>query len=226
MPERRRRKAILAAALVASALCAFASRAAMAQAGLDHLEDAPLPPRGLLRIRAITAFTRYDQVFTGAGTRPLGGFLSSDSLGPAQVPALTGIQSLVADASGQSFALTLGHSRLDATAREEIVPITLEYGITRRIAVSWVTPIIRRRVASLMRLDTAGFGANVGPNPQRTDVAAAQVNAQAQTEFASAAAQLQARLNSCSANPAGTGCSALLARQTEAQALIQSSQGF
>jgi hypothetical protein len=47
-----------------------------------------------------------------------------------------------------------------------------------------------------------------------------------QTEFASAATQLQSRLTSCTANPAGAGCPALLARQTEAQQLIQASQSF
>lgn len=229
MPERRRRNSILAAALVVSAAVgAVTSLSAplLAQAGLDHLEDATLPPRGLLRIRAATAWTRYDAVFSDSGSRPLGAFLTSDSLGVKQVPALAGIQSLVQDASGQSFSLTLGRSRLDATAREEIVPIGFEYGVSRRFAVSFVTPIIRRRVAVVFRLDTNGVGANVGPNPQRTDASASQNNTQVQAEFASAAAQLQARLQSCQADPSGSGCATLLSREAEAQQLIQSSQSF
>jgi hypothetical protein len=224
MPERRRRKRSFAAALIVSVL--LPPGVASAQAGLSHAEDATLPPSGLLRIRTVGSWTRYDELFTDAGSRPLGAYLSSDSLGPRQVPALTGIQTLVADATAQPFSLTLGRSTLNATAREEIFPIGLEYGITRRIAVSFVTPIVRRRVAVVMQLDTAGVGANVGPNPQRTDIAASQANALVQTQFASAATQLQARLQSCNANPAGAGCAALLARQAEAQALIQSSQTF
>src|SRR6185503_16358946 len=226
MPERRRRSSCLAAALVVSAMVAASPTAAFAQAGLSHSEDATLPPAGLLRIRSIVAWTRWDELFSDAGPRPLGAYLTTDSLGPRQVPTLGSIQTLVADASAQPFSLTLGHSRLNATAREEIIPIAFEYGISRRLAVSFVTPIVRRRVASVFRLDTTGVGANVGPNPQRTDASAALANQLVQTQFESAAQALQNKLQSCGADPAGSGCAALLARQAEAQALIQSSQGF
>lgn len=225
MPERRRRTATLAAALVVSAGLAGASPC-FAQAGLVHLEDATLAPRGLLRLRIATAWSRYDEFFADTGTRPIGAFLSADSLGAAQLPSLTSVQSLVQAASGQPFSLRLGRSRLGATAREEILPIVFEYGVTRRLAVSVTTPIVRRRVAAVLRLDTAGVGANVGPNPQRTSTTAAQLNSQVQAEFANAATQLQSRLQSCQANPSGPGCASLLARQTEAQELIQSSQSF
>lgn len=225
MREPRACRRLAAAALVASSF--FLSPApCLAQARVDHLEDASLPPRGLLRIRGITAWTRYDARFTPAGTAPLGAAFTSDSLGPRQIPALAGIQSLVQAAAAQPFALTLGRSRLDATAREEIIPIGLEYGLTRRLAVSLVAPIVRRRVATLMRLDTSGVGANVGPNPARTSTAASQRNALVLNEFADAAAQLQARLQACQSNPSAAGCANLLARQTEAQQLIQSSRSF
>src|SRR4051812_13094827 len=135
----------------------------VAQLGLPHIEDATVPPAGVLRLRTMAVWTRYDAVFTNGGTAPIGAFLTSDSLGAAQVPALGGIQSLVQNATAQPFKLTLGHSELGATAREEIIPIGFEYGVTRRFAVSLVTPIVRRRVAAVLRLDTAGFGANVGP---------------------------------------------------------------
>src|SRR5436190_2856462 len=226
MPERRRRSTSFAAALVVSAMAAMWPVATLAQAGLSHSEDATLPPAGLLRIRSVIAWTRWDELFSATGPRPLGAYLTADSLGPQQVPALGSIQTLVADASAQPFSLTLGHSRLDATAREEIIPIAFEYGISRRLAVSFMTPIVRRRVASLFRLDTTGVGANVGPNPQRTDIGSAQANQLVQTQFESAAQALQNKLQSCGANPAGSGCAALLARQAEAQALIQSSQSF
>lgn len=225
MRERPASRRLVAAALVASSLLA-SPLPCLAQARLDHLEDATIPPRGLLRIRGITAWTRYDSRFTPGGMAPLGATFTSDSLGPRQIPALAGIQSLVQAAAAQPFALTLGRSRLDATAREEIIPIGLEYGLTRRLAVSVVAPIVRRRVATLMRLDTAGVGANVGPNPARTNTAASQRNALVQNEFADAVAQLQARLQSCQSNPGGAGCANLLARQAEAQQLIQSSQSF
>lgn len=184
-----------------------------------------MPSRGLLRFKAATLWTRYDARFATEGTRPLGAPFTADSLGAAQFPALAPIEPRVAAAAGSAFALSLGRSRVDAVAREEVVPLTLEYGITNRLAVGVMLPIVRRRVMLQFRLDTAGgFVANVGPNPQRTGGGAS--NGQLQAQFASAITQLQNRLSTCQSNPGGPGCAALLARQEEAEALIQASQAF
>lgn len=198
-----------------------------AQAGLTHLGDASTPPRGMLRFHAATAWTRYDARFANNGVAPLGALFTSDSLGVREIPRLAAAESLVTEATSAPFRLTMGRSRLDATAREEVIPLALEYGITNRLSVGVMMPVVRKRVAVQFRLDTAGgFGANVGPNQHRTNPAAAQNNATVQAQFADAAQQLQARLASCQANPSGPGCAALLARQAEAQALIAASQAF
>jgi hypothetical protein len=213
---------MIVATLSASAL--FASRLS-AQAGLGQLEDVTLAPKGLLRLRAISAWTRYDSRFGATGTEPLGASFTADSLGPRQMAALSAIESRVQSAGAiPSFTLSLGRSQLDASAREEVFPLVLEYGVSRRFAVGVVVPIVRKRAAMLFRLDTAGgFGANVGPNRHRTDAAAEQVNALVQSEFANAASQLQTRLDACLADPAAPGCATIIA---EAPALIQSSQSF
>jgi hypothetical protein len=118
----------------------------------------------------------------------------------------------------------MGNSRLDATGREEIIPIALEYGITNRLAIGVMIPVVRKRIAQQFILDSTG--ANVGPNPARTSGAAAQMAAQLDAELTNAQSQLQSRLQSCQANPGGPGCATLLSRQAEAQALIQSTQSF
>jgi hypothetical protein len=219
-----RRSRLIAAGLLASFIVVAPLRA---QADLSHLGDASLVPKGMLRLHAATAFTRYDSRFGISGAEPLGALFTADSLGVRQIPRLAVAESLVQAVSGVPFALTLGTSRLDATAREEIVPIAMEYGVTRRLAVRVIVPLVRKRGAVQFRLDTAGgFGANVGPNAHRTSAAAAQQNAVVQAQFADAALQLQTRLSSCQSNPAGPGCAALLARQTEAEALIAASQQF
>lgn len=198
-----------------------------AQAGLPHLGDASTPPKGMLRLHAATAWSRADGRYRPGGAEPLGALFTADSLGARQIPPLAVAESLVREASGVPFALTLGRSRLDATAREEIIPLTLEYGITHRLAIGVMMPIVRRRLAAQFRLDTAGgFAANVGPNQHRTSSAAAQNNATVAAQFASAAQQLQARLASCQADPAAPGCAALLARQAEAQTLLGASTAF
>lgn len=181
-------------------------------------------PRGLFRVRAITIWSRFDSRFTDTGVEPLGAPLTSGALGRAQIAALTPIDSLATLAAAQPFTMSLGQSRLDARGRHEIVPIGLEYGLTGRVTVGIVVPLVRKRVAVQLRLDSTG--ANVGPNLHRTRSDAVRTNSLLQTQFASAAAQLGNRLASCQSNPSGAGCADLLARQAEAQALINASQGF
>jgi hypothetical protein len=198
-----------------------------AQWNTTHIEDASTAPKGLLRIRAASVWTRYNERFTGTGTEPLGAMFTADSLGVNRIGQLLDVETDIATAAGTPFTLSLGRSRLGATAREDLVPMVFEYGISNRISVGVTIPVVRKRVAAQFQLDTAGgYVANVGPNPARTLATAAATNAQVQIQFASAATQLQNRLSSCNANPAGGGCAALLARQAEAQQLIASSQGF
>lgn len=217
------RRVLLAAccALVAPAL---GSPPLRAQAGLGHLEDATVVPRGLFRLRATTVWTRFDERFTGDGREALGAPYTSNALGRAQLPAFGVVDSLASLAAGQPLSLSLGQSRLDARGRREIVPLGLEYGLTRRITVGVTVPLVRSRVTVQLRLDSTG--ATVGPNLHRTLASAASTNALLQTQFAAAAAQLQGRLTACQADPASPGCAELLARQAEAQALIAASQGF
>lgn len=221
---RDRRPRLFAATLLASLMFAPSARA---QSGLGHLEDVSLAPKGMVRLRAITAWTRYDSRYGATGVEPLGARLTADSLGVRQVPALSAVESEVQSASGLPFTLTLGRSRLDATARTEVLPLGLEYGVSSRVAIGVTVPIVRKRAALLFRLDTAGgFGANVGPNVHRTSQVAAQTNAVVQAEFESAAQQLLQRLSNCRANPGNAGCPALLAREAEALQLVASSQSF
>ncbi|HET9455441.1 MAG TPA: hypothetical protein VFO66_14250 [Gemmatimonadaceae bacterium] len=208
----------------AIALLLLAGSQAAAQSGLGHLEDATVVPRGLFRLRAITVWSRFDSRFTATGEEPLGAPFTSSALGRSQIAALGTIDSLVSSAAAQPFSLSLGQSRLDARGRHEIVPIGVEYGLTRRLTVGVMVPVVRKRVAVQLRLDSTG--ANVGPNLHRTAAGAATTNTLVQTQFTDAATQLQNRLASCNANPAGAGCAALLARQSDALALIAASQSF
>lgn len=220
MREHRPRRVV---ALVIGWLSVVAPRVS-AQAGLPQLEDATIAPRGLFRLRAATAWTRYESRFAATGLAPLGAPYTADSLGVAQIPDLAATQSTVQAAAGAPFLLSLGRSRFSALAREEHTPLTLEYGVTRRLQVSLMVPVIRKRRNGFLRLDSAG--SNVGPNPQRFSSSAATNNALLQTQFSLAATQLQQRLQFCTANPSSSGCPALLARQTEANQLIQSATTF
>jgi hypothetical protein len=203
------------------------SRILSAQAGLGHLEDATIAPKGFFRFRAINAWTRSDSRFTADSTVPFGSPFTADAFGADKFAPLASIQTLVNDASASPFTLNLGRAQLNATSREEITPLSLEYGVTNRLSVSVVVPMVRKRVSALFRLDTlGGFTANVGPNPHRTSTTASQANTAVETQFATAATQLQNLLTTCQSNPGAAGCSGVNGRETQAQALIQSSQSF
>jgi hypothetical protein len=218
----RERSPRIAAALFASLL--VAPPCLPAQANLAHVDDAGAPPRGLLRLRVLSAWTRYDSRFTDNGSTPLGAPYTSEALGTNKIPELAPIETAVQSASASPFTLSLGNSKLNATAREVILPFALEYGITNRLSIGVTVPVVQKRARMLFVLDSTG--SNVGPNPGLTSATADQVNRQVQTEFASAISQLQARLQSCQSNPAGPGCATIIGREAEAQALIEGSQAF
>lgn len=216
-----RRSTLVGLVATATALCAAPLGA---QSSLPHLDDGSVVPRGLFRVRAITVWSRFDSRFTRDAVEPLGAPFTSNALGREQLPALASIQAAVASAAGQPFTISLGQSRLDARGRHESVPVGLEYGLTDRITLGVEVPIVRRRVAVQLRLDSTG--ATVGPNLHRIQTAAASTNALLQSQFDSAARQLQSRLAGCRANPAAAGCTALLQREAEAQQLVAASQSF
>ena len=194
-----------------------------AQAGLTHLEDATTPPKGFVRFRPILAWTRYDSRFAVNGVEPLGAAFTAESLGSANYPPLAPIEALTRSVSqaGSAYRLSMGRSRLDATTRDEVMPLAADFGITDWLSVGVMMPVVRRRLTTLFILDSTG--SNVGPNLQRTSTNAAQTNALVQSQFAAAATQLQSTIQSCQANPSGAGCTAVLAN---GPALLAESQTF
>src|SRR4051794_17527126 len=123
---------------------------ARAQSPLSHLEDAAPVPAGALRLRLANVWTRYDERFaTVGGATTLGSELSADSLGVAQLPRLfpieTGLRTLATD---PALKLSFGRLRVGSNARIVTTPITLEYGVTRRLSLGVQIPIVEtRRVA-------------------------------------------------------------------------------
>src|SRR5213595_1010689 len=92
LPPRLRWRRLLTIAVLAS-LHAFHARTASAQAIVTPTEDAIPIPGGWVRLSVGNAWTRYESRFGERGTiRALGEELSTDSLGPRQMPRLTPIE--------------------------------------------------------------------------------------------------------------------------------------
>jgi hypothetical protein len=195
----------------------LASTQAGAQATTSLQTDATVLPRHQFGVRVLTAFSRYDALLGNGGTRNIASSLSVDSLTSAQIAGLsatqTGLQALV----GSAVTLSAGNVVAGANGRTVTAPLILEYGLTSRLTVGVVVPLVETRTTLFAQFNPALGAANVGLNPGANGWA---TNAQLVASLRTAATALSARLASCTAAPSGAGCTELLAQQSQAQALI------
>jgi hypothetical protein len=221
---------------VAIAVAAVLSLAAPlgAQAGLTRADDAATVPRGLVRLRVIPSWTRFENRFTGSSgggstTVPLASVLAADSLGVAQIPGLAPSEAALRTLTGDpTFRLSLGRSVSTATARIVTTAIAAEYGLTRRLTVGAVLPIVQTRTELFLALNPEdATRANVGPNPARI-IEGEKLRAVAlQNQLAAVRNDLQSRLAACDANPGSDpNCPTILANRDDVVSLIAETSAF
>jgi hypothetical protein len=204
-------------------LCLLARRTA-AQSTTSLLPDATVLPRGLLRIRMLAAWTRYDQLLGGGARGNLASGLATDSLTSSRVAALAGPEAAIRAASGlTAFRLTGGQVTAAADARVLTAPLIAEVGLSSRLTLGVVIPLVETRTTLDARLNPALGRANVGPNPALANTAIQAQNTALVKSLITAAATLQARLTQCQTAPTSGTCTTLLAQQATAQSLIQTS---
>lgn len=230
MPRSRAPRAVVRISLFALLLGAL-PRAARAQAGGGYLDDATVLARGQFRLDATSAWTRYNSLFAPAGsatkTVPLGAGLSFDSLGVAQLPALSGTQSAIGTLTGSPFRLSLGQTRAAEDARVSVTPIRGEFGLTDRITLGFMVPLVRTRTSIMLRANPLGTEGNVGINPATVNQGALGADSAVFAQLVNAAAALEASLAACQANAnASPNCGVILARQGDVTSLVQSAATF
>ena len=224
-PHRRSVRPFCGIAALVSVLCLLPA-VSFAQIALTHTEDAAPVPRGMLRARITTGWTRFDERFTANGRRTLGEELSTDSLGPRQFPGLVPIeQNLQTLANNPGVRLSFGRLLANSDARVVTTPIALEYGLTQRLSIGVLVPVVqtRRNIQLTVNPDSQG---NVGYLPARLRGAAASANALVSAAFRSAADSLGILLSRCPANPTASGCAAVNANATDAAAAQLQAQRF
>jgi hypothetical protein len=200
-----------------------------AQAPISHTEDAAPVPRGSLRLKITTAWTRYDERFTSdGGTQSLTTDFSTDALGVAQLPLLapteTSLRTLAGD---QNVRLSLGRLEVRGGARIVTTPISLEYGVTQRLSVGVQVPIVQTRRVIQPRVNTDTLArANVGFVPEAARAAAAQQNSAVVTAYRQSADQLSALIATCPANPGAAGCGPVNADPAGAAAAAQQARAY
>lgn len=220
----RTRIAVLAACLAAASPVA-------AQMVSPTMSDATIVTRGAVRFRSGVDWTRFDAVFgpNGSGIIPLGASLTGD-LTSANLPLLvTGEDAARTLADDGSITFNAGRLRTTANSRSVSVPLSVEYGLTSRISVGLLVPIVQSRSVVTSQLNgRADSVANVGTNPAfyHGSATAYSANSAVVNALTAARDQLDQRVESCTSNPSGTGCSTVLARQAEANALLRDATDF
>ncbi len=213
---------------LAALLLAVAPMGARAQLQLTHTEDAAPIPAGMLRFRMTTGWSRIDERFTANGVRTLTDEISTDSLGPRQLPRLTVVeQGLKTLANDGGTRLTLGRLNAQSDIRTVTTPIALELGLTRRLSVGVMVPIIQTRRS--MHVTVNGDStrrANVGFIPARTRGSAAGTNAALYAALRSAADSLGQLIANCPKSPNAPGCSSVNADVSGAAAARTQAQAF
>jgi hypothetical protein len=220
------------ASLRAFALALFVAGSAAAQSSgspLSHLDDAAPIPSGALRFRIANVWTRYDARFaTGGESIPLGAELSTDSLGVAQLPLLAGVQSAVQTlATDPALKLSFGTLRVGSNARIATTPISFEYGVTRRLSVGVLIPIVQTRRVAQATVTGDTSRANMGFlafTTQRSDAAAQ--NALVAAAYQRAADSLSKLVAQCPTSPTAAGCAAVNANPADAAAARLLAQSF
>jgi hypothetical protein len=204
------------------ALCAHRSGA---QAATSLQIDGTVLPRHALGIRQLFSFGRFDELLGDGGTRNIASSFTTDSLAGAQVKQLAFSEEQIRTLTGNSaFAIKAGRLTAAANSRVLTVPLMLEFGLTSRLTIGVVVPLVETRTTMQAQLNPGVAQGNVGLNP--VSETAWATNNQIVASLRTAASTLQSQLTACQANPAGTGCATLLAQQSAATSLIDATTPF
>lgn len=192
--------------------------------------DARTAPAGTLRIGLAATWERDPEQYVGSGAgslRTLGSKFSFDTLGSNVFATLGPVESAARAASGiPTFRASLGRSVVKVRNYFETTPFFAEYGITSRLSLGVMVPLVTATTRVDATVNPLGREATVGFNPAYFAVSAATGMPQLLAQFDSAATFISQRLAICAAQPSGTGCTAINASAATARALTQQSAAF
>ena len=185
----------LVLALAGPAVTCGASLAAQA------VERTDAPARGVVRVTFDPRIMTWNDQFTDAGRMKLGAGLTGDTVGGRYIPVVARLEQNVRLASGLSnFVASLGAGLLSVRQERRTYPTTAELGLTDRLSVSLMVPMVR--VATRASLQLSSRGANLGVNPLVLNALGARGTDSAFfAQFDQALAQLEQQAAGCAAPP-------------------------
>jgi hypothetical protein len=129
------------------------------------VERTDVPARGVLRVTFDPRIMTWNDEFTDHGRVRLGAPLSGDTIGARSIPVIARLQQNVRFVSGfGGFVANLGAGLLSAYQERRTYPIKAEVGLTERLSISLMVPIVR--VATRTAFQLSRRGQNLGLNPR------------------------------------------------------------
>lgn len=192
--------------------------------------DASVLPRGMARISIAPSWERFHERFADGLGRTAKGEVEGlaadfdvDSISPALLPSLAPVRSALQSilGSGTPPAVSAGRLQTRFDASVAYTPLVAEFGLTSRITVGVMVPLVKTRTEVSMNPNPGGVGATVGVNPSLTNAQARGANAAVVAQLNAAVTRLQERLQECMGSNDPT-CSAINADRAGAQQLVTS----
>ena len=151
---------------------------AAAQRVTGPTEDATVLPRGVARVTVSPTWHRYHERFAdGLGRQrkgevePLAADFDLDSLLPSVFPGLSRVETELRSILGATGALPITAGRLQTRfdANVAYTPILGEFGVTSRLTLGVMVPLVKTRTEISVNPNAGGVGATVGLNPALTN---------------------------------------------------------
>ncbi len=181
-------------------------------AAAQAVERTDVPARGVLRVTFDPRIMTWNDQFTDAGRMKLGAPLTGDTVGGRYIPVVSRLEQNVRLVSGiSSFVASLGAGLLSVRQERRTYPTTAEIGLTNRLSVSLMVPMVR--VATRASFQYSARGANLGVNPLVSNAPGARGSDSAFfAQFDQALAQLDQQAAGCAAPPSPCAARDSLAR--------------
>jgi len=176
------------------------------------VERTDVPARGVLRVTFDPRIMTWNDQFTDPGRLKLGAPLTGDTVGARYIPVVARLEQNVRVASGlSSFVASLGAGLLSVRQERRTYPTTAELGLTNRLSVSLMVPMVRVQTRASLQLSNRG--ANLGVNPLVVNALGARgTDSVFFAQFDQALAQLDQQAAACAAPPSPCAARDSLAR--------------
>ena len=227
------RRLALVVALAAMVSDAARAQTPLAQTPLAQTNDAAPIPKGAIRFTVSTGWTRYDGRFDETGAvRSIDEELSTDSLGPRQLPRLAPVEgAFQVLANNPMQRLTLGKLSVQSDARIVTTPISIEYGVTRRLSFGVLVPIVQTSRSAITRVNARATGdtvrtSNTGFIPVGSRASVANDISSVVTALTTASTSVTALVGRCQINSTAAECDRIRGREAEASAAEKRAADF